>query len=256
MSLLDAKMQLGEGWQKLLPDDQMEYYSRTDQMHCDRTKSGGSKFLSEEDGGVDNIFDVLKKVDDGRVRQRADDREALKAVGAPDSAFLPATKGQEHPTGLPEALYFKVDGIKGKLGIVKLSELSPETAVVVEREKGLSNPGDKQYTPSSFTTYCGRLENLPDTDFATVIVGRGAEPGAKDSVWTIHPGAPIKPALRDADWSKGLKSPQELAGGQPRQAIVTTVAKLLEFGLKPEDYIKVVSGDKNQKLEGYDVRQI
>lgn len=216
-SLVEVRESLPEKLQELFPKEEWSYYEATNKMHCSDTETGGSKFYSAEKGGVDNILQVMQKYGEDKLikklEEREDDREALLKVGAPQDAFLPATKVEGMPEGLPEALYYKVDGIKGKLKIIKLSDLSPNTKVKVLQEK--------ENTPLS---YLAVLEdNLePEVDFATIIIGRDPKT-QKEQVWTIHPGAPIKPAVLEI-FSDGDE---------------VTVQDLLDAGLKADDYIKI-----------------
>lgn len=202
---------------KLFPKEDLSYYESTNEMHCCKETTGGSKFYSEEKGGVNNILEVVQKFGEDKlsaeIAERKDDREALMAEGAPKDAFLPATKVEGMPEGLPEALYYKVDGIKGKLGIIKLSELPPNTKVKVLLEK--------ENSPLSYLAVLEDQEQ-PEVDFATIIVGRDPK-RKKDQVWTIHPGAPIKPAVLDK-FSDGDE---------------VTVKDLLDAGLTEKDYIKI-----------------
>ena len=254
-SIRDQWMRLPPDVQAIVDERMLEYYEDTNEMRMDRDKPGGSKFESAEDGGVDSIFQVIERMGYDefvrRVMDREDDRERLIEAGAPESAFLPAERTEDTPEGLPEALYFMVEGIRGELGIVQLAELDPDTVVVVERAKGRSNPDEPEtYAAASITTFRETLEELPETDFATVIVGR--EPGKDNQLWTIHPGAPIRPALRDFVWSQGLKGPEELAEGEAAQAIITTVARLLEAGMATHDYIKISVGDADEYTANHD----
>lgn len=252
--LTESYKELPNDLQQLLPEANMSYYANTDRMHCGPGE-GGSKF---EDPRITNIFEVIAMRGDlpERVAERVDDREALKAAGAPDSAFLPATKGPDAPAGLPEALYYKVEGVEGRLGIIKVSELPPDTKVLVSREKGKSTPGEKGYAPTSFTVIRGTVEDMPKTDFATIIVGRmGGEQGANET-WTVHPGAPIRPAVsQEYEWTGDLRSPEELKEGEKQAVRVMTIAELMEkAGLKPEDHVKIVPGDLEKAVEAYDVK--
>ena len=247
VSLRDTRMKMSQELQVLVPEEMLDYYERTNEMHCGPGE-GGSKF---EDAS--NIFEVIAQVPDlaQRVNDREDDREALLAAGAPESAFLPATKGSDHPEGLPEALYFKVEGVEGRLGIVQLSELPKDTRILVRREKGESDPDEKGYNPVSFTAIQGAESDMPKTDYATVIVGRAND---EEAVWTTHPGAPIRPASGEFDWSKDLVSPEKTGEGQKQEVMVVTVKELLKkTDMSLEDYIKIVPGDMDEALEKYDV---
>lgn len=251
--MAESYKELPNDLQQLLPEANMSYYGSTDRMHCGPGE-GGSKF---EDSRVTNIFEVIAMRGDlpERVAERADDREALKAAGAPDSAFLPATKGPDAPAGLPEALYYKVEGVEGRLGIIQVSELPSDTKVLMSREKGKSDPEEKGYAPASLTVIRGAVEDMPKTDFATVIVGRSGGEAGSNEVWTVHPGAPIRPAMvKEHEWTSDLRSPEELKEGEKQAVRVMTVAELMEkAGLKPEDYVKLAPGDMEKTLEAYDV---
>jgi hypothetical protein len=243
-------MSLPPAMKELLPESNLSYYENTNKMHCEPGE-GGSKF---EDERVKDIFDVVAMRKDLQVQvaSRQDDRERLKALGAPESAFLPATKGPDAPAGLPEALYYVVEGVEGRLGIIQLKDLKPETRVLVRREKGKSDPKEKGYTPVSFTAIEGTTEDMPKTDFATVIVGRSGGAQGKDEMWTVHPGAPVRPVMKEFPWTAGLKSPEEVAEGEKQAVMVMTVKDLLEKAeMGPDDHVKIVPGDMDKALENY-----
>jgi hypothetical protein len=251
LSFWDTRMTLPSDVHALLPEAHKVYYESTNQMHCGPGE-GGSKFT---DPRVKNIFDVvaLKAELASMVEGRTDDRDALRAAGAPESAFLPAVKGPEAPPGLPEALYFKVEGVEGRLGIIQLKDLPPGTRVIVRREKGHGKKAENGYTPVSFTAIHGTIEDMPKTDFATVIVGRA--PGEKDEVWTVHPGAPVRPAMGEfGDWTQKLVGPGEVAAGEKQPARVMTVEELMKAtDLKEEDYIKIVPGNLDEVAAKYNL---
>ncbi len=169
---------------------------------------------------------------------------------------MPATKGPEAPAGLPEALYYKVEGVEGRLGIEQISQLSPGTKILVRREKGSSDDKEKQYVPASFTAVIGKEGELPKTDFATVIVGRSGGADAPDEVWTVHPGAPIRPFMKDFDFTRGLKSPQETAEGEKQGALLLTVEEVLsQTDLKPDDYVKLTQSDESEMHQKYEIKK-
>lgn len=163
--------ELSASIKKLIPENNLEYYKKTSEMHCDTKKPGGSKFME-----IGNILEVIKK-DSARinsgVEKRIDDREELLALGASERAFLPDTKTFGQPEGLSEALYYKVDGFKGKLGIVQLKELDLETKIIVRREKSaIDEKTGKEKVPCSFSIVKKTIDDMLDVDFATVVIGR------------------------------------------------------------------------------------
>ena len=238
---------------RLIPEQNMEYYKKTNEMHCDMEKPGGSKFTE-----IGNILEVIKKdasrIDNG-VDKRKDDREAFLAMGVDEKAFLPATKTSEQPSGLPEALYFKVDGIKGKLGVIQLKDLLQyrNSPVIVRREKSVINEQTgKEKVPCSFSIIRESMDKLPDVDFATVIIGREGGEEGKNELWTVHPGAPIKPA--EGDFIKGSESLPGPIEGEKQKVIRMTVGELLATGKMTEnDYVKITIGDFSSIMNQYEV---
>lgn len=250
-SLRDHWMALPPKLKALMPETNLSYYEATNQMHCGQGE-GGSKFT---DPDVKNILDVvgLRQNLVLAVTNRVDDRAELIAAGAPENAFLPATKGPDAPEGLPEALYFKVEGVEGRLGVIKLGELHPDTRLLVRREKGKSNPEDKKtYAPVSFTAIQGTAEDMPKTNFATVIVGRS--PGGSDELWTVHPGSPVRPVMGEYSFTQGLLGPDELATGEKQPVRVMTVEEIKKMaGLNDSDYVKIIPGDFEDMTEKYQI---
>lgn len=251
LSLRDTRMKLSNDVQAIVSEGSLGYLEMTNQMHCGPGE-GGSKFT---DGRVGNILDVVAMRQDlGKdVADRVDDREALLAAGAPPSAFLPARRDASTPEGLPEALYFKVDNVEGRLGIARVGDLDPSTRVLVRREKGKSDPSDrKTYVPVSFTVACGTIDDMPKTDFATIIVGRS--PGEENGVWTVHPGAPIRPAGGEYSFTHGLVGPDEVPAGEKQPARVMTLAEVMSgANLTENDYVKIVPGNMNEVSAKYEV---
>ncbi len=216
-SLKDQWMKLPKDAQVLIPSESFVFYERTNQMHCNPDTPGGSVFLPASEGGVDTIFDVITKAGANEladnVKQRQDDREALLAAGAPKNAFLPKERTDDPAEEV--GLYFKIDNIKGELGIIQLQDLDPATPVTVLQEK--------ESAPISFSVQQPEGHSRPKTDFATVIIKKMPGEDA-DKLWTIHPGVPIKPPKLSA-FSPGDK---------------ITVQDLLDAGLTNEDYIKLL----------------
>lgn len=243
-SLKDTYDRLVPGVKNFVPEENLKMYQRTSEMHCNPDMPGGSKFYN-----VDNILQVLEKISASalakKIANRTDDREALQKAGATERAFLPATKDSGAPEGLPEALYYKVEGVEGELRIDQLKNILLDTKVLVVREKGTREKKDKKYVPASLTAAIGERE-FPKTDFATVIIGR--DPGSdKDELWTVHPGAPIRAASKDFSWSSDLAGPEDEDG--EKGVVVTTAKKLLEEGMSPDDYIKITRGEFDKLLD-------
>lgn len=245
--------ELSTSVRRLLPEYNLEYYKKTDEMHCDVEKPGGSKFTE-----VGNILEVLKKdaarIDSG-VEKRTDDRESFLAMGVSEKAFLPAAKTSGQPEGLPEALYYKVDGVKGKLGVIQLKDLIQDenTPVIVRREKSvIDDKTGKEKVPCSFSIIQKSLADAPDVDFATVIIGREGGENGKNELWTIHPGAPIRAA--EGDFIKGSESLPGPKEGERQRVICMTVGKLLKTGKMTEnDYVKIMIGDPTSIMDQYEV---
>lgn len=235
----------------LLPDRNYSHLEQTNAMHCGPGE-GGSKFT---DARVRNVLDVVNMRADlaEKVQAREDDRDALKALGVSDRAFLPSTKTEGMPVGLPEALYYKVDGVEGRLGIIQIDEVPAGTKVLIRREKGVSDKENVgSYAPVSLTAICGALEEMPKTDFATIIVGREAD--GVNEIWTVHPGAPIRPMMTEFDLSRGLSGPGEVAEGAKQPVRLVTIEQLRAL---PEpagkDYIKITPGNIDEIAAQYNV---
>lgn len=165
---------------KILPEEQQSYFQSIDKKYFNAETSVGSRFLDAK-----NLAELLQFAFEQRGSLDGDDREALVQVGVNPETLM------------KECRYLKVD-TKGEVGIVKVSDLSPDTKVKVIRTK----PG----TPCSLVA---EQENLPRTDFGTVIIGLNEktneddpEPSTKEMIWTAHPGAPIRPAYEDI-WPEG-----------------------------------------------------
>ena len=258
VSLRDARMKLPKELQALLPEELLWLYERNAEMHFDPEVAGGSKFLEK-----DNIFELVAERPDipEKVGARQDDREKLRALGAPDSAFLPAVKEEGAPPRLPEALYYIVEGVEGRVNMMKLKDLDPETLVMIKREKGVSDVKDaKEYTPVSITTLVGSTQEMPVVDFATVIFGRDfdeqGEPVGDFVAWTTHPGLPVRPGrYKEYSFTQDIKSPEELEEGEKQNARIVTVRELLSLfpDMKEDDHVKVAEGDWDQVKEEFEI---
>lgn len=96
--------------------------------------------------------------------------------------------------------------IHGRLGIIRLSDLDPQTVVVLD---------DRKSTGKVAAVVEGVLG--PEVDFTVLLLGPGSEKG-KLVVWTFFPGEPINPSQVDA---------QEYAHGTQ-----VTAARAIELGLE------------------------
>lgn len=251
-SLAETIDKFPDDLQTLVPPENLPVLERTNQMHCGPEETGGSKFE-----GVGNILEIVAqdatRIIEG-IHSRLDDRDVLMAAGASPDAFLPSSKAGDAPEGLPEALYFKVEGIPGSLRVAPLQDLDPSTPIVVMREKSRKDENGVEQVPASFTAFLGK-EEFPQTDFATVIVGRNGGESGQNQLWTVHPGAPIRPATGDFfEGSDKLVPPVE---GEPTPIIVKTIAELIESGqMTPESHVKLSSGDLQRGLEQGQYRQL
>lgn len=244
----DTYLKLSPDLKKFIPEKYLSMYEGTSVMHCDQNAPGGSKFHD-----VSNILQVLERIKGdqmvARIKACEDDREKLLSLGAPERAFLPAPQGEKLAEGIPNALYYKIEGVEGELRIDKIKNLPVDTKVVVCREKGIRDQTSREYAAASLTAVIGERE-FPKVNFATAIFGR--DPGTnEDELWTVHPGLPIRPALKDFPWSANLAGPQETDG--EKGVIVTTVGKLIESGLTSEDYIKVSHGTLEDVVNGQSI---
>lgn len=248
-NLDDTMSKLSPDVRALLPESNLDYYRKTSGMHCDTSVPGGSKFLE-----VPNILKVLEK-DGSRIaemiKNREDDRQAFLDAGVDQQTFLPSTKNPGDPEGLPEALYYKVEGFKGKLGVVQLEDIDSETTIIVRREKSSKDEQGNEKVPCSFSVIKETLEEMPDTDFATVIIGREGGEQGKDELWTIHPGAPVRAVQGDfIQGSENLSGPQE---GVKQKIMVVKIKDLLTSGkISLRDYVKIMPGKQEEILAQYE----
>lgn len=165
---------------KVLPPEQAEYYAALHDKHFDTEKAVGSLFTDAKD-----LKELLGQAIEQRGSLSGDDREKFTALGVPPEAMMPNCR------------YLKVE-TKGEVGIVKVSDLSPETPVRVIRTK--------PKVPCSLVV---EGTEFPQVDFGTIIIGPNAkgraddpEPSTSEMVWTVHPGLPIRPATEDY-WPEG-----------------------------------------------------
>ena len=89
-------------------------------------------------------------------------------------------------------------------------------------------------------------------EVASVVVGRVN--GGDDGTWSIVPGPPIKPPLmHELDWTRQLKSPDELGDGERKQGTVRTIKDLLDSGFTPDEFVKIAPGDLDEVIADYDI---
>jgi hypothetical protein len=169
---------------RFLPEEQAAYFKDVEAKHFDPEKAVGSLFTE-----VRNLQELLTLSIAQRGSLRGDDRNDFVALGANAAGLL------------PQCRYLKVN-TEGEVGIVKVTDLSPETEVSVVRLK--------QGIPCTLIV---EAKELPRTDFGTIIVGpneqrtpESAIPSTSEMVWTVHPGLPVRPASADLpEWPEGSK---------------------------------------------------
>lgn len=255
LSLWDTRMTLPHDVQGLLPDSFRAHYERTNSQHTGEGL-GGSTFSPE----VGNVFEVVARRPDiaEHVRERTDDRKALLRRGATEDAFVPAIRSSSADSPV-EALYYLVEGVEGRLGVIRLSELPRDANVLVRREKGTGKQHTPGYAPVSITYIGGSAEQMPKTNFASIVVGRDYDREgnvvSNNAVWTVHPGPPIRSGrYQEYPWTKDLLGPDEIPPGGKQHAKIMTVGEAMEkFGLTRDDYIKIVPGSMDEMTKRYDI---
>lgn len=96
--------------------------------------------------------------------------------------------------------------IKGRLGIVRLSDLDPQAEVVLD---------DRKVTGQVTPIVEGALG--PEVDFTVLLIGPGRD--GKEVIWTFFPGEPINPSSLPAE-------------GDTAHGTKVSVARALELGLE------------------------
>ncbi|MFA5948396.1 MAG: hypothetical protein WC806_05535 [Candidatus Gracilibacteria bacterium] len=163
----------------VLPEEHYGYYDAMQAQHFNPEGGVGSQFTAPD---VKSLPDLLTIAQNQRGSLEGDDRQKFIEEGASEKGMLPFCR------------YLKVE-TQGSVGIAKAKELPRDTKVKVMRTK----PG----APCSLVVEIDSKENLPKTNFATVIIGpneadeRNPNPSTKEMVWTTHPGAPIRPIASD-----------------------------------------------------------
>lgn len=153
----------------LLPADMADYHDAVDAKHFG-AQAVGSAFDSLE--GVAALLAVAEAT---RGSLDGDDRDQLIAGGADPAAFL------------PQCRYLRVDGVRGRLGLIAAADLDDAVEVMAVRTK--------EGAPCSLTVD-GGSHPRPAVGWATVIVGPRPD-GNGEVLWTAHPGGPVRPAVED-----------------------------------------------------------
>ena len=98
----------------------------------------------------------------------------------------------EHPAIQAPARAFRA-AIAGRVGIVRIAELPPETTVLLSDPKGTGHAEAEVQM---------ELGAWPTSDFTVLLVGPDRADPSKEVVWTFFPGEPIAPSrLPAADWA-------------------------------------------------------
>jgi hypothetical protein len=161
--------------QQFFPKEHEVYFKDMHNKHFDPEKAVGSLFTEAK-----NIEELLEKVIEQRGSLDGDDRQKFIEMGIKSEALM------------PQCRYLKVD-TKGEFGIIKATDLSPDTKVKIIRTKAGA--------PCSLVVL---KKELPQVDYGTVVIGpnEGPEPSTKEMIWTVHPGLPVRPASKDI-WPEG-----------------------------------------------------
>lgn len=103
----------------------------------------------------------------------------------PESLMSANWEKYDHPDIAPPAIGYKAD-IPGKVGVIKLSELNPETPIKME----LGHKGEDEFV-FPIISQSDVPSRLSEVDFTTLLIG----PGGDDLiVYTFFPGDPIMPS--------------------------------------------------------------
>jgi hypothetical protein len=115
----------------------------------------------------------------------------------------------DHPNIQPPATAYKAEIPGGRLGLVAVESLPPDTRLQLIDPKGTG-----KWSLSAVTAVAE-----PETSHVTMIVGPD-EASGKPIVWTMHPGEPTRPSMLDNGKleASGLKLPADLpASGDGRR---------------------------------------
>ena len=187
---IDSKWEsLPKEFPDLIQEDDLGDLQKIEEKHW---RSGlGSQF---NDNSVPDLSSILRKCFQERGGFDGDDREKMRELGVPESAFLEGCR------------YLLVENIKGTVGVVPVSEVKTTEDVYVGSSKRLQDPKP---------LYIVRTQ-LPTTSVASIIIGPRDEdnPNQGEVIWTLHPGLPIPTAKANVeDWETGdrltLKQVQE-----------------------------------------------
>lgn len=82
--------------------------------------------------------------------------------------------------------------IPGKLGAAPIDDVSSSDKAVIQPAHG--GKGIDRKTGKLMAELVAVLPKAPETDFTTIILGPNSKEDETLTVWTFHPGAPIKPS--------------------------------------------------------------
>jgi hypothetical protein len=199
-------------------DGTINYVNTIISSHFDTSDPlGGSKFLGSNDRDVDfwRFFETSLKILSPRIFLKDDDREILLERGVPANAIYDKES----------VLYYSVEA-RGNLNITRLGDVDPETDVIVIREKG----------KLSFGVVESSSAPRPVVNSSTIILGR-ENPDQEYTLWTMHPGDPIRPS--NLDTLPGFESLCSKLVQEKVDYFTVPASYLTEF-LGPDKYIKVL----------------
>lgn len=195
----------------LLADGEEAYLEETLRKHFAPEFTAGQP-VGSYFTDVASIRAVLERASEERGNLHSDDRGELERDGADPGAFAPPESGIR---------YLKVTA-PGRLGIVRTNELPDRTPVLAIRTK-TERDRDGKPIPRSFVVPLPPGQELPETTFATIVIGPGDAPG-QDVIYTLHPGPPAPMATDQYD----LRAAAE--GREPTDETIATTLPAAESG--------------------------
>lgn len=168
-----------------LNESELKYLADTEAKHFVPEMAAGSLFTELK--SIKELLEVAKEQREQGIE--GDDRDQLISMGVPENALLPQCR-------------YLVVKTKGEVGIVRANELPADQLVyAVKMKLDTERDGKKIITPASLVT---GFDNFPIVDFGVIIVGprNDEDPSKGESIWTCHPGLPIRPKS-DETWKHG-----------------------------------------------------